>query len=131
MRFAGGHAINLAAISAALAAAPAAHPDPRRRWIAAFSVGCCYLVLAPASAALVALVAAAPRGVLETVAGLALIAALAAALHAALGTTEHRTSAAVTFLVSASGVALLGIGAAFWALAAGLLVRWVLRRPAG
>lgn len=126
--FAGGHAINLAAISAALAAAPAAHPDPRRRWIAAFSVGCCYLVLAPASAALVALVAAAPPGVLETVAGLALIATLAAALHAALGATEHRTSAAITFLISASGVALLGIGAAFWALAAGLLVRWVLRR---
>ncbi|MBB5914873.1 benzoate membrane transport protein [Nocardia transvalensis] len=127
---AGGHAINLAAISAALAAAPAAHPDPHRRWIAAFTTGCSYLVLAPASGALVVLVAAAPEGVLETVAGLALIATLAAALTSALSVAEHRIAAAVTFLISASGVALLGIGGAFWALAAGLLVRWTLRpRP--
>ncbi|AHH15995.1 benzoate membrane transport protein BenE [Nocardia nova SH22a] len=123
---AGGHAINLAAISAALAAAPSAHPDPRRRWWSTMSAGACYLVLAPASAALVALAAAAPAGVLETVAGLALIATFGSALTAALGPATHRTAAAVTFLVSASGIAVFGIGAAFWAVVAGLLVRWVL-----
>ncbi|KZM76131.1 benzoate/H(+) symporter BenE family transporter [Nocardia terpenica] len=120
---AGGHAINLAAISAALSAAPAAHPEPRRRWVAAFTVGGAYLLLALASGALVTLVAAAPQGVLETVAGLALIATLAAALTAALGPAEHRLAGAVTFLVSASGIAIAGVGAAFWALVAGLLVR--------
>ncbi|WP_067562250.1 benzoate/H(+) symporter BenE family transporter [Nocardia acidivorans] len=124
---AGGHAINLAAVSAALAAAPAAHPDSKRRWIAATTAGCTYLLLALASAALVTFVAAAPKGVLETVAGLALIATLAAALTAALTPAEHRSSSALTFLVAASGVTLLGIGAAFWALVAGLLVRWLLR----
>lgn len=124
---AGGHAINLAAISAALSAAPSAHPDPKRRWIAAATAGGCYLILALASGALVTLVAAAPRGVLETVAGLALIATLAAALTAALTPTEHRSAAAMTFLVAASGVTVLGIGAAFWALVAGLAVRWLLR----
>lgn len=129
---AGGHAINLAAVSAALSAGPSAHPDPRRRWVAAFSVGCSYLVLAPAAGALVVLAAAAPKGVLETVAGLALIATLAAALNAALGSTEHRLAGAATFLVAASGFAVFGIGGAFWGLLAGLLVRWVLaaRRPA-
>ena len=35
--FAGGHAINLAAISAALVAAPSADPDPETRWTAAVS----------------------------------------------------------------------------------------------
>lgn len=123
---AGGHAINLAAISAALSAAPSAHPDPRRRWIAAFTAGCLYLVLALASGALVMLVAAAPKGVLETVAGLALIATLAGALTAALTPAAHRSAAALTFLVAASGIALLGVGAAFWALVAGLLARWFL-----
>jgi benzoate membrane transport protein len=34
--------------------------------------------------------------------------------------------AVITFLVAASGVALLGISAAFWALIAGLVVRGVL-----
>ena len=35
-------------------------------------------------------------------------------------------------LVAASGISVLGIGAAFWALLAGLLVRWVTvrREPA-
>lgn len=128
---AGGHAVNLAAISAALAAGPGAHPDPRRRWIAAATTGGCYLVLAPASAALVTLIAAAPAGVLETVAGLALLGTLAGALAGALRAEEHREAGVVTFLVAASGVGFLGVGAAFWALLAGLAVRAVLaRRPA-
>ncbi|MGV9413367.1 benzoate/H(+) symporter BenE family transporter [Nocardia sp. NPDC003693] len=127
---AGGYAINLAAISAALSAAPTAHPDPKRRWIAAATAGATYLLLALASGALVALVAAAPDGVLETVAGLALMATLAAALTSALTPPDHRLAAAFTFMVAASGIALLGVGAAFWALGAGLLVRRLLRpRP--
>ena len=35
----GGHAVNLAAITAALAAGPDAHPDPGRRWIASVTAG--------------------------------------------------------------------------------------------
>lgn len=124
---AGGHAINLAAISAALSAAPAAHPDPKRRWIAAFTAGVTYLLLALGSAALVTLIATAPAGTLETVAGLALLATLAAALNAALRSDEHREAGIVTFLIAASGVGFAGIGAAFWALLAGLVVRKVLR----
>ncbi len=124
---AGGHAINLAAISAALSAAPAAHPDPKRRWIAAFTTGVMYLALALGSAALVTLIATAPAGTLETVAGLALLATLAAALGAALR-SEHREAGVVTFVIAASGVGFAGIGAAFWALLAGLVVRKVLPR---
>ncbi|MEV0298207.1 benzoate/H(+) symporter BenE family transporter [Nocardia sp. NPDC050710] len=123
---AGGHAINLAAISAALSAAPAAHPNPRRRWIAAATAGVVYLLLALGSAALVTLIATAPKGTLETVAGLALLATLAAALAGALKSEQHREAGVVTFLIAASGVGFLGIGAAFWALVAGLVVRGVL-----
>ncbi|WP_280346373.1 benzoate/H(+) symporter BenE family transporter [Nocardia neocaledoniensis] len=120
---AGGHAINLAAISAALSAAPSASPDPQRRWIAAATAGASYLVLGLASAALVTLIAAAPAGTLETVAGLALLATLAAALTGALSDPEHRMAGLVTFLVAAAGTSFLGIGGAFWALLAGLAVR--------
>ncbi|MFC4377636.1 benzoate/H(+) symporter BenE family transporter [Nocardia halotolerans] len=126
---AGGHAINLAAISAALSAAPSACADPKRRWIAAATAGATYLVLGLASAALVTFIAAAPAGTLETVAGLALLATLAAALTGALSDSEHRISALVTFLVAASGTTFFGIGGAFWALVAGLTVRRFL--PAG
>lgn len=125
----GGHAINLAALSAALSAGETAGADRGRRWIAGVSAGCCYLILAGASAALVTVVAAAPPGLIEAVAGLALMGTMASALSAALSDVGQRMSAVVTFLVAASGLSLAGIGGAFWALIAGLLVRWVLERP--
>lgn len=123
----GAHAINLGALSAALAAGEEAGPDRSKRWVAGFSSGLGYLVLAAFSAALVTLVNAAPSGLLEAVAGLALLGTLAAAISAALQAAEERIPAAVTFLVAASGLTVAGVGAAFWALAAGLLVRAVLR----
>lgn len=118
----GGHAINLAALSAALAAGPEAG-ERSRRWVAAATAGGAYLVLALLSGALVAVTAVAPAGVVETVAGLALLSTFAAAVVAALGSAAGRTSAIVTFLVAASGLQVLGVGAAFWALVIGLLVR--------
>lgn len=123
----GAHAINLAALSAALAAGEEAGPDRHRRWVAGFTSGLAYLVLAAFSAALVTLVTAAPAGMLEAVAGLALLGTLAGAVSAALADAEDRIAPAVTFLMAASGLAFAGIGSAFWALAAGLAVRLVLR----
>jgi len=123
---AGGHAINLAAISAALAASPDADPDPRRRWVAGVSTGASYLVLAVFSAAFAALVVLAPAAVIPAVAGLALFAAFGSAAQQAIDDPNERIPAVVTFLVAASGIAVLGVSAAFWALVAGLLVRTVL-----
>ncbi|AMG82813.1 MULTISPECIES: benzoate/H(+) symporter BenE family transporter [Microbacterium] len=131
---AGGHAINLAAISAALAASPDADPDPDRRWLAGVSTGASYLVLGAFSAAFATLVVLAPTAVIPAVAGLALFGAFGAAVQQAIDDPGERLPAVVTFLVAASGIAVLGVSAAFWALVAGLLVRTVLhagRPPRG
>jgi benzoate membrane transport protein len=124
---AGAHAANLAAISAALSAAPSADPDPRRRWIAAVTGSPMYLILGVGSAAITALVAVAPAGLVETVAGLALLDTLAGALATSLRDESSRTSAVLTFVVAAAGFSALGIGSAFWALVAGLVVYGTLR----
>lgn len=123
---AGGHAINLAAITAAMAASPEADPRPERRWIAAHTAGWTYLVLAAVSTGLAGFVADAPDGLVETAAGLALLGTLAAALSGATAAPQGREAATVTFVVAASGVAFGGIGAAFWALVAGMVVHLVL-----
>jgi benzoate membrane transport protein len=123
---AGGHVINLAAISAALSAAPDAEPDPTRRWIAGVSSGVSGIVLGAFAAAFAALVILAPEGVIPAVAGLALLAAFGSAVQQAIDDPGERLPAVVTFLVAASGVAILGVSAAFWALVAGLVVRFVL-----
>lgn len=119
---AGGHSVNLAAISAALAAGPPAGPDPQRRWIASQSAGWTYVVVAAASASLAALVEVAPAGVIATVAGVALLGTLADALEGSVSQRKGREAAVITFLVAASGVSALHIGSAFWALIAGLVV---------
>lgn len=123
---AGGHAVNLAAISAALAAGPEADADPQRRWIAGVSTGGSYLVLGAASAAFAALVLLAPVAVIPAVAGLALFGAFGSAVQQAIDDPGERLPAVITFLVAASGIAIAGISAAFWALVAGLIVRFVL-----
>jgi benzoate membrane transport protein len=123
----GGHAVNLAAITAAMAAGPMAGPDRDRRWIASASAAVTYLGLALACSALAALVAAAPGDVIQAAAGLALLGTLGSALAGALSDEDGREAAVVCFLVAASGITLLGVGAAFWALVAGLVLRPLLR----
>ena len=124
---AGAHAINLGAISAALAAGPEAGEDRSRRWIASVTAGTVYVLLGIASAAFGTLVLLGPAGVVPAVAGLALLATLAASLQAALTVAEERIPAVITFATAASGIAVAGVSAAFWALLAGLAARLVLR----
>ncbi len=125
---AGGHAVNLAAISAALTAGPEAGEDRSLRWVASTTAGLCLVVLGLGSTAAVVLVGAAPAGVVAAVAGLALLATLAASTQAALADPAERIPAVAALVTAASGVAFLGISSAFWALVAGLLVRAVVGR---
>lgn len=116
----GGHAVNLAAISAALPAGPDADPDPTRRWIASSAFGAGFVVFAVAAGLAASFVAAAPPVLVEAVAGLALLGALAAALQNAMASAAYRQPATVTLVVGASGIAPFNVGASFWALLAGL-----------
>lgn len=120
----GGHGINLAAISAALAAGPEADPDPARRYRAARTAGVAYAAIALVSVAVAALVATAPDGFVTAAAGLALWPVLASSLSSALERPGDRTPVVATFLVGVSGISIAGIGSAFWALAAGLVL-WI------
>ena len=123
----GAHAVNLAAITAALCAGPDAHPDRSRRWIAAVIAGAGYVVFGLFAGLAAAFVAAAPPVLIQAVAGLALLGSFANALLAALTDPDDREAAVVTFLAAGSGLAFLGIGAAFWGLLAGLALRWLRR----
>ena len=128
----GGHAVNLAAITAALCANPDAHPDPARRYWAAVFAGLTYIVFGLTATAATAFIAASPPILIEAVAGLALLGAFAGATLNAVREERDREAAVVTFLVTASGLSFLGIGGAFWGLLAGgaLLAvdRWRERR---
>jgi benzoate membrane transport protein len=124
----GSPAINFAAITAALAASPEAHPDPARRYVAAVIGGVGYIVLALLAGVVTALVVYSSPLLIEAVAGLALIGSFASATANALQVEEDRIPAMATLLVTASGLALFSIGPAFWGLVIGwglsLFFRW-------
>ena len=122
----GAHGVNLAAITAAICSGPEAHPDAGRRWIAGVALGVFYIVVGTFGATLAALFSALPAALVATGAGLALLGAIIAGLVGALAEERDRDAAAITFLVSASGVSFLGLGSAFWGLAIGLLAAFAL-----
>ncbi|MBB4272463.1 benzoate/H(+) symporter BenE family transporter [Rhizobium mongolense] len=118
----GGHAVNLAAITAAMCAGQDAHADPKRRYWAALISGAGYVVFGLLAGAVTAFVALAPPILIQAVAGLALVGAFSGSAMAAFQAPESREAAAITFLVTASGVSFAGISGAFWGLVAGGLM---------
>ncbi|EKP4476301.1 benzoate/H(+) symporter BenE family transporter [Cronobacter dublinensis] len=127
----GVFSICIAAITAAICQSPEAHPDHDKRWIAAVMAGLFYLLAGVCGGSIGALMTALPTPWLQTLAGLALLGTIGASLHQALANERGRDAALITFLVTASGVTLLGVGSAFWGLIAGGISYALLARRAG
>ncbi|WP_420477843.1 benzoate/H(+) symporter BenE family transporter [Brevundimonas sp. FT23028] len=123
----GAYGINMAAIVAAICTGPDAHPDPQRRWIVGVLYGGLYLVVALFAAPLAGLFIAMPPAALAVLTGLALIGPLTGALQGAMAEPDHREAAVIAFAATASGIALFGIGSAFWGLLAGFVALAALR----
>lgn len=120
--FFGGFGLNLAAITAAINANEHAAKDPSRRWLASFVGGIVYWLFALGAGVFAAFVLAVPNELLLAVVGLALLPSFISAIGASVEDKETRMPAVITFLIGAAGVTILGIGGAFWALVAGMLV---------
>jgi benzoate membrane transport protein len=121
----GGFALNLSAITAAIVMGNQAHADPDKRYTAAVSCGLIYLVIGVFGAAVTSLLAAFPKELVAAIAGLALLGTIGAGLAAAVKDESHREAALITFLVTLSGVVVVGIGSAFWGVVAGALALFV------
>lgn len=61
-------------------------------------------------------------------AGLALLSTIANSLYTAVSDDASREAAVITFVVTASGISLFGIGAVFWSLLAGGVANLVFSR---
>ncbi|MCF4099927.1 benzoate/H(+) symporter BenE family transporter [Maritalea mediterranea] len=118
----GAHGVTLAAITAAMCASEEAHPDPQKRYWAAIIAGIAYVLLGLIAGVAATFITLAPSILIEAVAGLALIGAFAASAKGAFEAEDHREAAAVTFLISASGVSFFGVAGAFWGLLAGIFI---------
>lgn len=124
----GGFSFNLAAITAAVCMSKDADPDPRKRYLAAIWAGFFYLLTGIFGATVVSIFAAFPRALIVSIAGLALLGTIGNGLAGALHDEKEREAALITFLVTASGLAMFGIGSGFWGLMFGMACAWINRR---
>jgi len=115
----GVYSICIAAITAAICQSPDAHPDASKRWLAAAAAGAFYLLAGVFGGSISGLMAALPLSWIQTLAGLALLGTISGSLYQALHSETERDAAIVTFLMTASGVTIGGIGSAFWGLVLG------------
>jgi len=123
----GVYSICIAAITAAICQSPEAHPDAAKRWLAAAAAGVFYLLAGVFGSSITGMLAALPTSGIQMLAGLALLGTISGSLYQALSHENERDAAVMTFLVTASGLTLYGIGSAFWGLIAGGICYTVLR----
>ena len=121
----GAFALNLSAITAAICMGKEAHPDPAKRYTAAVSCGAIYTVIGLLGGACIGVLLSFPKELIAGIAGLALLGTIGNGLAVAVQDEAHREAAIITFLVTLSGVAIAGIGSAFWGVVAGALALFV------
>lgn len=121
----GAFALCLSAITAAICMGREAHEDPQRRYTAAVCCGALYVLIGLFGGAITGLLTAFPKELVVAIAGLALLGTIGGGLAAALHEEKHREAALITFLVTLSGVAIAGIGSAFWGVVAGAFALFV------
>ncbi len=114
--------VNMSAITAAMMCGEDAGKHKEQRYWAVIICGITYIILAFAAEPFTQLASVAPEGLIASVAGLALIPALVASLSAAFTHHNQPEAPAFTFLLTASGMTLLGVSGAFWGIAIGLLI---------
>lgn len=124
----GGYSFNLAAITAAICMSRDADPDPHQRYMASVWAGLFYLATGLFGATVVGLFTAFPLELVAAIAGLALLSTIGNSLAAAMANETGREAALVTFLCTASGTSLLGVGSAFWGLVLGIAVHYLITR---
>lgn len=118
----GCFSVNTAAISAGISLDEQCHSQAEKRYIAGLSCGLCYLLFALFASTFTQILLAFPALLMTTLAGIALFATLSHHLNLAFSASKHSEAVLITFLCSASGVELFGIGSAFWGLILGMLI---------
>ena len=98
------------------------HPDRAQRWKVGLAYAGVWVTLGLVSPLLLTFLFALPPDLMVALVALALLGPLTGALGGAFTPPQTRFAAAVTLGVTASGVAVFGIGAAFGGLVAGLAV---------
>ncbi len=120
--FFGGITTVIAAITASICTSPDAHENPDKRYWAGVANGVFYLIGGILAGSIVLFFTSFPSEMIAIIAGLALLGAISNSLTAALEDKAHLDASLITFMATASGVSIFGIGSAFWGVVLGSAV---------
>ncbi|SEB18443.1 benzoate/H(+) symporter BenE family transporter [Marinobacterium iners] len=120
--FFGGITTVIAAITASICTSPDAHENPDKRYWAGVANGVFYLIGGILAGSIVLFFTSFPGEMIAIIAGLALLGAISNSLTAALEDKAHLDASLITFMATASGVSIFGIGSAFWGVVLGSAV---------
>lgn len=124
----GGFSLNYAAITAAIAMGPDAHPDRNRRYVAAVVSGLIYILIGFFAGTVTSIFAAFPKEMVTAIAGLALLGTVSSSLEKALSHPDDKEASFLTFVTAASGLTIFGVSSAFWAILVGWLVQYLIKK---
>lgn len=114
------HSTCIAAPATGICASPEAG-EQDKRWVAAVITGAIFMLGAPFYGFVVSLIQAMPGYFMAIIAGLALLRVISSAMQMTFS-GKHEVGAMFSFLIAASGLQILSIGASFWALVLGVLI---------
>ena len=120
----GGVTTALASITAAFCAGPDSHDDPDRRYVAGVACGVFFCFGGIFAGSIVEILILLPSAVIALLAGLALLQPILKFTGAMLA-SENAQAGLLTFMFTASGVSLFGIGSAFWGVVVGIAVHFL------
>ncbi|ALM53029.1 benzoate/H(+) symporter BenE family transporter [Halomonas huangheensis] len=124
----GGITTVVAAITAAICTGKEAHENPDKRYVAGIANGAFYLIGGLFAGTIVTLFTTLPGAFIAVLAGLALIGAITSNLSVVIDARDHREASVITFMATASGMSLLGLGSAFWGMVIGVVAYLILHR---
>lgn len=101
--------------------------DPTQRYRSAIWAGLFIIATGVLAGSLTGLFNSMPQALVVTIAGLALLGTITSSLNTALALEAERIPALITLITTASGVALWGIGSAFWGLIIGFVALLIQR----
>lgn len=122
----GGISIVLASITAALCLGKDAHELKEKRYIAGIANGIFYILGGLFAGSIVMLFSLLPKELVASLAGLALLGAIATNISVALQHEARRDAALLTFMATASGMQFLGLSSVFWGICIGLIAHVIL-----
>lgn len=122
----GGITTALASITAAFCAGSDSHDDPGRRYVAGIACGIFFCLGGVFAGSIVETLVQLPSALIALLAGLALLQPILKFTGAMLN-SDSAQAGLLTFMFTASGVSLFGIGSAFWGVVIGIAVHFLVK----